>query len=210
MLIGRLKQRLKLRKFRESWRKKNTHNTTMASSIFNIDKVSVGNYTYGNIDILDFGDNEKLSIGNFCSIAPNVKFVLNADHYTNHFTTFPLKVKVLQTQNKEGVSKGDIIVGDDVWLGLNAVILSGVTIGQGAIIAAGAVVTKNVPPYAIVGGNPARIIKYRFEDEIIDRLLRVDFSKLSKSDIEKHIKQMYKPLVDVKQLDWIDDFVIKG
>ena len=169
----------------------------MASSIFNIDKVSVGNYTYGNIDILDFGDNEKLSIGNFCSIAPNVKFVLNADHYTNHFTTFPLKVKVLQTQNKEGVSKGDIIVGDDVWLGLNAVILSGVTIGQGAIIAAGAVVTKNVPPYAIVGGNPARIIKYRFEDEIIDRLLRVDFSKLSKSDIEKHIKQMYKPLVDL-------------
>ncbi|MDG7169950.1 CatB-related O-acetyltransferase [Streptococcus pneumoniae] len=207
MLIGRLKQRLKIEKFRRSWREKNTHNTTMASSIFDIDKVSVGNYTYGNIDILDFGTNEKLSIGSFCSIAPNVKFILNADHCTNYFTTFPLKVKVLQNQDKEGISKGDIIVGDDVWLGLNAVILSGVTIGQGAIIAAGAVVTKNVPPYAIVGGNPARIIKYRFEAEIIDKLLKVNFSKLSKYDIEKHIKQMYIPLVEVKQLDWIDDLL---
>lgn len=207
MLIGRLKQRLKIEKFRRSWREKNTHNTTMASSIFDIDKVSVGNYTYGNIDILDFGTNEKLSIGSFCSIAPNVKFILNADHCTDYFTTFPLKVKVLQNQDKEGISKGDIIVGDDVWLGLNAVILSGVTIGQGAIIAAGAVVTKNVPPYAIVGGNPARIIKYRFEAEIIDKLLKVNFSKLSKHDIEKHIKQMYTPLVEVKQLDWIDDLL---
>lgn len=207
MLIGRLKQRLKIEKFRRSWREKNAHNTTMASSIFDIDKVSVGNYTYGNIDILDFGTNEKLSIGSFCSIAPNVKFILNADHCTNYFTTFPLKVKVLQNQDKEGISKGDIIVGDDVWLGLNAVILSGVTIGQGAIIAAGAVVTKNVPPYAIVGGNPARIIKYRFEAEIIDKLLKVNFSKLSKYDIEKHIKQMYTPLVEVKQLDWIDDLL---
>ena len=79
----------------------------------------------------------------------------------------------------EGTSKGDIIVGDDIWIGYGAVILSGITIGQGAIIGAGAIVTKNVPPYAVVGENPAKIIKYRFEENIIKELLRIDFNKIT-------------------------------
>lgn len=104
---------------------------------------------------------------------------------------------------KDAFSKGDIIVDDDVWIGYGATIMSGVHIGQGAVVAAGAVVTKDVPPYAIVGGVPAKVIKYRFEPEMIEELLKVDYSKLTKEDIEKHIDDLYKKLKDPSQLDWM-------
>ena len=91
----------------------------------------------------------------------------------------------------EGTSKGDIIVGDDIWIGYGAVILSGITIGQGAIIGAGAIVTKNVPPYAVVGENPAKIIKYRFEENIIKELLRIDFNKIPDEAIYRNIVELY-------------------
>ena len=81
--------------------------------------------------------------------------------------------------------------------------MSGVHIGQGAVVAAGAVVTKDVPPYAIVGGVPAKVIKYRFEPEMIEELLKVDYSKLTKKDIEKHIDDLYTELKDPSQLDWM-------
>ena len=82
--------------------------------------------------------------------------------------------------------------------------MSGVHIGQGAIVAAGAVVTKDIPPYAVVGGVPAKIIKYRFDDEMIKELLKIDYEKLSKDKIEKHIDDLYTSLVDKKQIDWMD------
>ncbi|MGN9105593.1 DapH/DapD/GlmU-related protein [Oliverpabstia intestinalis] len=92
----------------------------------------------------------------------------------------------------ESFAKGDIRVDDDVWIGYGASIMSGVHIGQGAVVAAGAVVTKDVPPYAIVGGVPAKVIKYRFEPEMIEELLKVDYSELTKEDIEKHIDDLYR------------------
>ena len=81
--------------------------------------------------------------------------------------------------------------------------MSGVHIDQGAVVAAGAVVTKDVPPYAIVGGVPAKVIKYRFEPEMIEELLKVDYSKLTNEDIEKHIDDLYMELKDPSQLDWM-------
>ena len=81
-----------------------------------------------------------------------------------------------------------------MWIGLNATICAGVHIGQGAVIAAGAVVTDNVPPYAIVGGVPAKIIKYRFTKELIQELLQIDYSKISKEDIEKNLNLFYQPV----------------
>ena len=187
---------------RRQWRKKNQHNDTAPFNLFNLDHVFVGKETYGNLIVDNYNNIYKLVIGNYCSIATDVMFILDADHYTNHISTFPFKVKVLG-EKQEGVSKGDIIVDDDVWIGYGATIMSGVHIGQGAVVAAGAVVTKDVPPYAIVGGVPAKVIKYRFEPEMIEELLKVDYSKLTKEDIEKHIDDLYTELKDPSQLYWM-------
>lgn len=200
--MRRILDRFNLILFRKRWREKNRFNTTIAINLFDIDSVIIGKNTYGGIAVLNYNDFYKLTIGNFCSIATDVMFILDADHYTNHISTFPFKVKLLG-EKQEGVSKGDIIVDDDVWIGYGATIMSGVHIGQGAVIAAGAVVTKDVPPYAIVGGVPAKVIKYRFEPEMIEELLKIDYSKLTKEDIEKHIDDLYKDLKDPSQLDWI-------
>ena len=126
-----------------------------------------------------------------------------ADHAVDRISTFPFKVKCLETAEYEAVSKGDIIVDDDVWIGQNAVILSGVHIGQGAVVAAGAVVSKDVPPYAVVGGVPAKVIKYRFSQEIIDELMKVDYSKLDVELVREHENDLYAELTDVGQLDWL-------
>ena len=93
----------------------------------------------------------------------------------------------------EAISKGDITI-DDVWIGFRATILSGVHIGQGAVVAAGAVVTKDVPPYAIIGGVPAKIIKYRFSPEVIEQLLKLDYSKLTDDMIWERIDDLYNSL----------------
>ena len=175
-----------------NWRKRNKHNSTYLSKKYNMnmDLISVGKGTYGEISVLSYNDISKLSIGNYCSIAPEVMFILSADHYTDHISTFPFKVKCMHAK-REGLSKGDISVGDDVWIGYRAIILSNVNIGKGAVIAAGAVVTKDVPPYAIVGGMPAKIIRYRFPEKIRNQLLNLDLSKISENVICRNIEQMY-------------------
>lgn len=127
------------------WRKKNPHNETFPINEFNHDVVQVGNHTYGGLQVLNHNINEKLIIGDFCSIAPDVVFILNADHGTRFISTFPFRVKCTGMSCHEGLSKGDITVGDDVWIGYGATILSGIHIGRGAVIAAGAVVTKRCP-----------------------------------------------------------------
>lgn len=188
--------------FRKRWRKKNGHNTTIALNEFITDCVSVGEYTYGGLRIINYNENEKLKIGNYCSIAQEVTFILNADHRMDTISSFPFKVKVLD-EHVEGTSKGDIVVDDDVWIGYGATIMSGVHIGQGAVVAAGAVVTKDVPPYAIVGGVPAKVIKYRFPETMIEELLKIDYSKLTEETIKSHIDELYTELEDVGQLDWL-------
>lgn len=152
--------------------------------------ISVGNYTYGKIDINFFTNKEKLIIGNFCSIADGVKFVTGGNHFADRLLTFPVG-SIYNIGKDDGYTKGPIIVEDDVWIATNALILSGVTIGRGAIVAAGAVVVKDVPPYAIVGGNPAKILKYRFPLEIRESLMKMDFSLLTKEYIEQNIDFFY-------------------
>lgn len=185
------------------WRRKNQHNGTVAINKFDFDSVEIGNYSYGTLQVLNFNQGEKLKIGNYCSIASGVVFILNADHRLDTISSFPFKVKCLHCEEFEAVSKGNITIDDDVWIGQNAVILSGVHIGQGAVVAAGAVVTKDVSPYAVVGGNPAKVIKYRFSEELIKDLLRVDYSKLTKEMVEEHIYELYEKLEKVGQLEWM-------
>lgn len=181
--------------FKKKWRKSNKHNLTYPLDLFPISTVVVGRYTYGGLKVLTFGEGYRIRIGDFCSIGPNVLFVLKADHESKYISTYPFKVKVLN-EDYEAKSKGDIIIKDDVWIGANVTILSGVTIGQGAIIAAGAVVTEDIQPYAIVGGIPAKLIRYRFDGEIVEKLRKIDYSKLDRSDIVNEIDQLYTPVND--------------
>ena len=123
---------------------------------------------------------EKLVIGKFCSIACRAKFLFNsANHTLSSLSTYPFPIFFDEWGlEKSDVAaawdrKGDIVIGNDVWIGYEAVILAGVTIGDGAVIGARAVVTKDVPPYAIVGGVPARVIRSRFPEETVKALLRL-------------------------------------
>ena len=125
-------------------------------------------------------NNDRLIIGKFCSIACGAKFIFtSANHTLTSFSTYPFPIFYEEWNlNKEDVAsawdnKGDIVIGNDVWVGYEAVILSGVHIGDGAIIGARALVTKDVPPYAIVGGMPAKIIKNKFSEEIVSALQKL-------------------------------------
>lgn len=194
---------LRAGKRKKKWRKLHPDNDMVPMNDFNFENVIIGKYSYGELNVVDFGGENKLVIKNYVSIAQRVSFILNADHYTNHISTYPFKVKALQIESSESFGKGNIIIEDDVWIGYGATILSGICIGQGAIVAAGAVVTTDVPPYAVVGGVPAKVIKYRFEEELIDELLKVDYGRLSKETIEKHIGDLYVELKDKRQIAWM-------
>lgn len=203
-VIGDLWYILKINKSKRRWRKKNEHNSTELCTLVDHSLVSVGNYTYGLLNVVTFSNENHLIIGNYCSIAENVTFLLDVEHHLNHISTFPFKVKVLKNEMNEAFGKGNIVIEDDVWIGFGVTIMSGVHIGQGAVIAAGSIVTKDVPPYAIVGGVPATLIRYRFESDLINSLSTVDFGSLDKIMIEKHIDDLYSELICDKQLDWLN------
>ncbi len=191
-------------KSRREWRKRNSHNkASLMPPIVNTDRIHIGKCTYGPISAIISSCEGSLYIGNYCSIASNVTFIVSADHSTKNISTFPFKTLCTFETSSEAISKGDIVVEDDVWVGYGATVLSGVRIGQGAIVAAGSVVTKDVPPYAIVGGVPAKVMKYRFDSELISALLEVDFSKLDKSMVQGNIDRLYQRLEDSSQLDWL-------
>ncbi|KUK77795.1 MAG: acetyltransferase, CysE/LacA/LpxA/NodL family [candidate division WS6 bacterium 34_10] len=134
-------------------------------------KHDIGDYTYGNPKIL-YSKGASLEIGKYCSIARKVKIFLGGNHRIDWVTTYPFPERVIKN---EQVSKGDVKIGNDVWIGRGATILSGVTIGDGAVIGAYSVVAKDVEPYSIVVGNPARHIKYRFDKETVDKLLDIEW-----------------------------------
>lgn len=201
-MIGMLKNFFQNWKFQRRWRKKNEHNFTSADRAFNMECVTVGKYTYGGISALTFDEETKLVIGNFCSIGPKVMFIVSADHNTDTISTYPFKVKIL-SESTEGVTKGNIVVEDDVWIGYGATILSGVHIGQGAIIAAGSVVTHDIPAYAIAGGIPAKIIKYRFPDSVRKKLQQIDYSKMDDIVIKENIEKLYKRIDENTDLSWL-------
>ncbi|OGK21567.1 hypothetical protein A3C23_01650 [Candidatus Roizmanbacteria bacterium RIFCSPHIGHO2_02_FULL_37_13b] len=136
---------------------------------------NIGHYTYGNPSIFDWNEGAILKIGKFCSFAEDVTIFLGGEHHTDWITTYPFPALYQIWPEAKDVkghpkTKGDVIIGNDVWIGYGATILSGITIGNGAVIGARSVVTHNVADYTMVAGNPARIIKKRFDDKTIQRL----------------------------------------
>jgi chloramphenicol O-acetyltransferase type B len=140
-------------------------------------RLTMGRGSYGNPRIATFpGDTASVHVGSFVSIALDVVLMDGGNHRTDWVTVFPLRASLgLPGAFEDGhpSSKGDISIGNDVWIGRGAHVLAGVTVGDGAVIAAYSVVTKAVRPYAIVAGNPAREIRRRFSDEQIEALLAV-------------------------------------
>lgn len=169
------------------FRKKNRHNEISIikysgpSDVENY--ISVGKYTYGKIRLCVYNRNDGcLKIGSYVSIANNVSFMLGGIHPYNHIGLFPFRRKLLKENLKSGHTNGDIVIESDAWIGEEAMIMSGIRIGQGSIVGARALVTKNVPPYAIVGGVPAKIIKYRFSENIIRELLKIKYDYIDENN----------------------------
>jgi acetyltransferase-like isoleucine patch superfamily enzyme len=187
------KKSFKSMKLKLLWRDNNPSNFTMIDNRiedmpFPSNKVTVGNYTYGPLRVISYGSNDEyLSVGRFCSIASGVKFLLGGEHKLNKFSTFPFKRILIDNDEIETFSKGNIILEDDVWIGTDSLILSGVRLSRGTVVAAGSVVTKSTDPYSIIGGNPAKLIKKRFSEDIIENLMNVDYNILTENFIKEKI-----------------------
>jgi virginiamycin A acetyltransferase len=168
--------------------------------------IIVGDYTYYDDfeDVRNFESNvkyhfdfisDKLIIGKFCMIASGATFIMNGgNHLADSLSAYPFAIfgngweKAME--GKEYPVKGNTIIGNDVWIGCNATIMPGLTVGDGAIIAANATVTKNVEPYTIVGGNPATMIRKRFSDEVIERLLELQWWNWDSEKITRNLHNL--------------------
>lgn len=153
----------------------------------------IGEYTYGEPIIEDFGS--KLSIGKFCSIARGVTILLGGEHNVFWNSTYPFNEVFEEHKGIKGhpASKGDTEIGNDVWIGTEAIILSGVKIGDGAVIAARSVVVKDVAAYAIVGGNPAKEIKKRFDSDKIEQLQELQWWNWPIAKIKENAALLMSP-----------------
>lgn len=152
----------------------------------------IGKGSYGDLKIHSWDESTKFEMGAYCSIADGVQVFLGGEHRADWVSTYPFSVfwPSAQTCTGHPASKGDVIVGNDVWIGTEAIILSGVRIGNGAIIGARAVVTKDVPAYAIVAGNPARIVRKRFDDSTVERLQNIQWWNWDANLIEAFLPLM--------------------
>lgn len=185
-------------------------NFVKASNIF------VGDYTY--FDDRRYGPDKfedynvlynydfskvKLVIGKFCAIAAETRFIMTGDHKLDAISTYPFPIFGHGWESAFNVDdlpvKGDIVVGHDVWFGYDSLVMNGVTIGNGAIIAAGAVVVKDVPAYSIVAGNPAKVVKMRFDEKTITRLQNIAWWNWDIEKINKHLKLICN--LDIDQLE---------
>jgi len=147
----------------------------------------IGRGSYGPVKIHTFGDSATLKMGAFCAIGPEVAILLGGEHKTRSISMYPFDKLFSPSRNdlpRSHFSKGDVEIGNDVWVGRGTVILSGVKIGDGAVVGAGTVVARDVPPYAVVVGNPMKILKHRFSEEIVSSLLEICWWDWDDKDID--------------------------
>lgn len=187
-----------------------------------VDYIKIGKYTYGlskknvhwTVKAYDYNNNykkPKLIVGKYCSIGFNSKIFLGGNHRHDWITTYPFQamhndLSYILKNNFTNVDKhvvgyphsnGDVNIGNDVWFGENVTVMSGIKIGDGAVIAANSTVVKDVEPYSISGGNPAKHIKYRFSEEIIKRLLEIKWWDIEESKLDKLLPYMLNNDIDL-------------
>lgn len=157
---------------------------------------SIGTFSYGcpapKVIADPFNPQSTLKIGRFCSIASDVTIILGNEHRPDWVTTYPFN-RILDEFNElkgHPATKGNVTIGNDVWIGYHVLILSGVTIGDGAVVGAGSVVTKDIEPYAIVAGNPAKLIRKRFDEKTINMLLKIQWWNWSLQRIKENVPLM--------------------
>ena len=190
-------------KYRMEFYKKDIENNFRDK--YSSNRMKIGDFTYGTPEIITDGKDSKTSatIGKFCSIDKNVTILLDANHRDDWCTTYPFNIFMEEFSYIKGhpASKGDVIIGNDVWIGMDAKIMSGVTIGDGSIIAANACVTKDVSPYTIVGGVPAKKIRSRFSPDTVKRLMEIKWWNWSEELIYEAI-----PLLQSSAFNELFDF----
>lgn len=195
MIITLVKKYVSLYKLKKTWRAKNAHNETTIGLATDLNKISVGRFSYGQINAHTWGvKNEALKIGNYVSIGPSVTFILAGNHNIKGIATYPFHSKKYSLNpEKDAFSKGITEVGDNTWIGMGCIILSGVKIGKGCVIAAGSVVTKSMPDYTIVAGNPAQVVRNRFNEEDTEIALNIDFSEIDLLSLsDEQVKALYQ------------------
>lgn len=159
------------------------------------DQFEIGDYTYGVPEVSALWQGARLKIGRFCCLAGGIKIILGDNHRLDWLTTYNFPIFPDQWPESAGIkdywfTKGDVVIGNDVWIGQDVTILSGVTIGDGAVIGAGSVVAKDVEPYAIVVGNPARLVRKRFSEEAIARLLALKWWEWPEEKVRRHLRTL--------------------
>jgi acetyltransferase-like isoleucine patch superfamily enzyme len=152
--------------------------------------LTLGRHTYGFSDVEQtfpiYTEGARIVVGAFCSIHAEARVLGGGEHAITRASTFPLKARLFDPAERtapDSVDKGPTVIGNDVYIGVGAIVLAGVTIGDGVVVGAGAVVRKSIPPYAVVVGNPARIVGFRFESEIRERLLALRWWEWEDSEI---------------------------
>jgi acetyltransferase-like isoleucine patch superfamily enzyme len=161
--------------------------------------LTFGKHSYGIPEVYVFkGSEAKVVIGKFCSLAPDITLITGGIHPTDWVSTYPFRSKWnLKGADQDGTpaTKGDIVVGNDVWIGTHVFILSGVKIGDGAVICTGSIVLNDIPPYAIAGGVPAKVIKMRFQNNEIEELLSIRWWEWEDDKILKYVDYLSSPRI---------------
>lgn len=163
-----------------------SHFYTNLNPLYKSSYLQIGDFTYGSPKILSWNEGSYLKIGKYCSIADDVTIFMGGEHRVDWITTYPFNTIYQKFSAIKGhpKTKGDVIIGNDVWIGTNATIMSGVTIGDGAVIGAHSLVATNVKPYEIVAGNPAKHIRFRWNEETIKNLLEIAWWNFELEKIE--------------------------
>jgi acetyltransferase-like isoleucine patch superfamily enzyme len=185
-----------LRNFRNRLAEKNDPYFMAQNKRYAAYEIGVG--TYGRPEVHFYDSGAGLKIGNYCSIAAEVTIMLAGEHHHDWVSGYPFSLLFDEARDLPGypMTKGDVVIGNDVWIGYDAMILSGVKIGDGAVVAARSVVTKDVAPFAVVGGTPAKHLRYRFSEATIKALQEIAWWNWSEKEIRAAWHLIQSPNVE--------------